>query len=150
MFSRDHCLWVLGGLCLFSIIFLVILFFQVLFHSDVYNDSVCTWVFLICHLYLFLCFCCFSSHSNLDDSSFTSSIFCLSCVNSWISYLWFYSIKAYVLLYIYVYMYVCVCAYIHMYICMCMCARLCLTLCNLMDYSQPGSSVHGIYQVRTL
>ena len=29
-------------------------------------------------------------------------------------------------------------------------AQLCLTLCNPMDYSLPGSSVHGILQVRTL
>ena len=26
----------------------------------------------------------------------------------------------------------------------------CLTLCNIMDYSPPGFSVHGILQVRTL
>ena len=28
--------------------------------------------------------------------------------------------------------------------------RLCLTLCNPMDYSPPGSSVHGILQARIL
>ena len=28
--------------------------------------------------------------------------------------------------------------------------QLCLTLCNLMDYSPPGSSVHGIFQARIL
>ena len=28
--------------------------------------------------------------------------------------------------------------------------RSCLTLCDHMDYSQPGSSVHGILQARTL
>ena len=27
-------------------------------------------------------------------------------------------------------------------------AHLCLTLCDPMDYSSPGSSVHGIFQVR--
>ena len=35
----------------------------------------------------------------------------------------------------------------------CMCAkllRLCPTLCNLIDYSLPGSSVHGILQARIL
>ena len=35
----------------------------------------------------------------------------------------------------------------------CMCAQLlqsCLTLCNLMDCSPPGSSVHGILQARIL
>ena len=31
-----------------------------------------------------------------------------------------------------------------------LCAQLCLTLCNLMDYSLPGSSVHGIFQARIL
>jgi len=30
------------------------------------------------------------------------------------------------------------------------CAQFCLTLCNPMDYSPPGSSVHGIFQARTL
>ena len=28
--------------------------------------------------------------------------------------------------------------------------QLCLTLCNLMDYSLPDSSVHGILQARIL
>ena len=28
--------------------------------------------------------------------------------------------------------------------------QLCLTLCNPIDGSPPGSSVHGIYQARTL
>ena len=32
----------------------------------------------------------------------------------------------------------------------CSVARLCLTLCNLMDCSLPGSSVHGVSQARTL
>ena len=43
---------------------------------------------------------------------------------------------------------VCVC------VCACVCARsvtqLCLTLCNLMDCSPPGSSVHEIFQARIL
>ena len=30
------------------------------------------------------------------------------------------------------------------------CAQLCLTLCDPMDYSLPGSSVHGIFQARIL
>ena len=30
------------------------------------------------------------------------------------------------------------------------CAQLCLTLCGPMDYSLPGSSVHGIFQARIL
>ena len=29
-------------------------------------------------------------------------------------------------------------------------AQSCLTLCDSMDYSPPGSSVHGILQARTL
>ena len=29
-------------------------------------------------------------------------------------------------------------------------AQLCPTLCNPMDYSLPGSSVHGLFQVRIL
>ena len=29
-------------------------------------------------------------------------------------------------------------------------AQSCLTLCNPMDYSLPGSSVHGIFQARVL
>ena len=35
----------------------------------------------------------------------------------------------------------------------CVCAKSlqsCLTLCDSMDYSPPGSSVHGILQARTL
>ena len=33
---------------------------------------------------------------------------------------------------------------------MCMCAKLCLTLCDPMDYSPPGSFVCGILQASTL
>ena len=29
-------------------------------------------------------------------------------------------------------------------------AQLCPTLCNPMDYSPPGSSIHGIFQARVL
>ena len=32
----------------------------------------------------------------------------------------------------------------------CVCAQLCLTLCDPMDCSLPGSSVHGILQARIL
>ena len=32
----------------------------------------------------------------------------------------------------------------------CMCAQLCLPLCNPMDCTPPGSSVHGIFQARKL
>ena len=36
--------------------------------------------------------------------------------------------------------------------CVCVCARaqLCLTLCDLLECSLPGSSVHGIFQARIL
>ena len=34
--------------------------------------------------------------------------------------------------------------------CCCLVAKLCLTLCDPMDCSQPGSSAHGIFQVRIL
>ena len=33
---------------------------------------------------------------------------------------------------------------------LCLVSQSCLTLCNLMDCSPPGSSVHGILQQRTL
>ena len=46
---------------------------------------------------------------------------------------------------------------VHMYVCVCMCvhmcvivAQLCLTLCDPMDCSWPGSSVHGIIPARIL
>ena len=32
----------------------------------------------------------------------------------------------------------------------CMCAQSCLTLCYPMDYSPPGSPVHGIFKARVL
>ena len=38
-------------------------------------------------------------------------------------------------------------------VCVCVCVLViqsCLTLCNLMDYNPPGSSVHGISQARIL
>ena len=43
-------------------------------------------------------------------------------------------------------MYMCVCVCV----CVCKCAQSCMTLCNPMDYSPPGSSVHGILQARLL
>ena len=45
--------------------------------------------------------------------------------------------------------YVCLCVYL--YICVCVkVAQLCPTLCDLMDCSLSGSSVHGILQTRIL
>ena len=35
-------------------------------------------------------------------------------------------------------------------VCVCVCSQSCLSLCNPMDYSLPGSSVHGIFQARVL
>ena len=37
-----------------------------------------------------------------------------------------------------------------LYTCACSVAKLCLTLCDPMDYSPPGSSVRGISQARIL
>ena len=37
-----------------------------------------------------------------------------------------------------------------MYLCACVCAHLYSILCNLIDCSLPGSSVHGIFQERIL
>ena len=34
--------------------------------------------------------------------------------------------------------------------CACMCAQLCPTLCDPMDCSLPGSSVHGLFQAKLL
>ena len=42
----------------------------------------------------------------------------------------------------------CVCVYVC--VCVCACAQWCLTLCNPMSCSPPGSSVHGIFQARIL
>ena len=35
-------------------------------------------------------------------------------------------------------------------VCVCVCVQSCLTLCNPMDCSLPGCSVHGIFQARIL
>ena len=43
--------------------------------------------------------------------------------------------------------YVCVCVYVCVYA---KSLRLCPILCDPMDYSPPGSSVHGILQTRIL
>ena len=51
---------------------------------------------------------------------------------------------------------VCVCMCVCVYVCVCVCVhvcsvtRSCLTLCNPMDYSPQGFSVHGIFKVRIL
>ena len=57
----------------------------------------------------------------------------------------------------YVCMCVCVCTWAHMHVHVCTSRRhsaftlqLCLTLCDSMDCSPPGSSVHGILQARIL
>ena len=36
------------------------------------------------------------------------------------------------------------------FLCMCVCAQSCLTLCDSMDCNPPGSSIHGVLQVRIL
>ena len=37
-----------------------------------------------------------------------------------------------------------------MCVCVCVCAQSCLTLCDLVDRSPPGSTVHGTFQARIL
>ena len=57
-------------------------------------------------------------------------------------------------IYIHIYMhtYICIHTHIYTYICMCMCkvTQSYLTLCDPVDCSPPGSSVHGILQARIL
>ena len=52
---------------------------------------------------------------------------------------------------------VCVCVCVGVWVCLCvgvgvcvLAAQSCLTLCNPMDYSPPGSSIHGLLQARML
>ena len=45
---------------------------------------------------------------------------------------------------------VCVCVRVRVCVCVCVCTQLCLTFCDPMDCSPPGSSVHGISQARIL
>ena len=45
---------------------------------------------------------------------------------------------------------VCVCLCVFVCVCVCVCAQSCLTLCDLLECSLPGSSVHGILQARML
>ena len=70
----------------------------------------------------------------------------------------------YMIFYIYIYdtfywflIYIHICTYIYIYVCMYMYAatapkslQLCLTLCNPIDSSPPGSPIPGILQARTL
>ena len=53
--------------------------------------------------------------------------------------LYIYYITTYTMIYIYIYILSCW-----------LCAQSCLTLCNPMDCSLPGSSIHGIFQARIL
>ena len=46
--------------------------------------------------------------------------------------------------------YTCVCGCVCVCVCVCLFARLYLTLCNPMDCSPLGSSIHGISQARLL
>ena len=39
---------------------------------------------------------------------------------------------------------------LHKYVNVCVCVQSCVTLCDSMDYSLPGSSVHGIPQAKLL
>ena len=68
-----------------------------------------------------------------------------SCMARWFSC---------VCVYTHVYMHVCVCIHtcicmcVYIYICVLYNSRSCLTLCNPLDCSPPGSSVRGIFQTR--
>ena len=53
-------------------------------------------------------------------------------------------------IYIYIYWYICIYIYIYTYAVLCLVALLCPTLCDPLDCSPPGSSVHGILQARIL
>ena len=46
----------------------------------------------------------------------------------------------------YTHIYICMYICMHVFINVCMHAQFCLTLLDPMDYSPPGSSVHGIFQ----
>ena len=48
------------------------------------------------------------------------------------------------------YTYRCVCVCVYVCVCVCECVLSCFNLCNPMDRSLPGSSVHGILQARIL
>ena len=50
----------------------------------------------------------------------------------------------YIYIYLYMYISVCIC------VCVWVLTQLCLTLCNPMYSSLPGSTVHGIFQARML
>ena len=43
-----------------------------------------------------------------------------------------------------------VCVFVCVCVCVCVCAQSCPTLCDPLDCSSPGSSVHGIFQARIL
>ena len=61
------------------------------------------------------------------------------CVSFWYTEKWF--------------SYVCVCVCVCVSVCVCVCVLVtqwCPTLCDPMDSSSPGSSVHGVLQTRTL
>ena len=47
-------------------------------------------------------------------------------------------------------LYVCMCTWRGVCVCVCACTQLCLTFCDPMDCSPPGSSVHGIFLARIL
>ena len=73
-------------------------------------------------------------------------------INIHINIVWIYVC---VWIYIYMCVYIYVCMYIYMCVCVCVCvcsevAQSCLTPCDPMDCSPPGSSVHGIFQARVL
>ena len=60
-----------------------------------------------------------------------------------------FTCNEYVFMHVYKYNYLYLYAYVCIYVCCCcLLAKLCLTLCDPMDHSPPGSSVHEISQSR--
>ena len=57
----------------------------------------------------------------------------------------FFSVNFLIDSYIYIHIYICICIYMKVLV-----TQLCSTLCDPMDCSTPGSSIHGILQVRIL
>ena len=83
------------------------------------------------------------SKPNLGDIVYKGYIisFINSTHNCLISFLLIHYGNALNVLFFYKYLY---------FVCVCSVAHSCSTLCDPMDYSQPGSSVHGILQARKL
>ena len=74
-----------------------------------------------------------------------------SSLCTYVYYMYMYIIHTYMYMYIYIHVYVYTHTYMYiMHSIKVLVAQSCLTLCDLMDYSPPGSAVHGILQPRVL